>query len=313
MTLTLLHPNRQRTKLGFTAVVLAMFLMVYSTVAVETNSPPPQLQELLHQAEDLARQSYLPGYRSGKEGFTAYRQLLTKLALEDGAVKNMGEEKQTLFQMLKPAGSHPELFDELLDYYGHSRAPLEAHVRMPPALRQQHLTETCRPAWEALLLAPVNGEIGFMQIRHTITNALAIIGIPKSIPVLEKAFAYTCGKEAREVDDDSYSLKRQVSILQSLSQFATAEALHAMFRCLAKAETATIGPLPQYSGYDIRDWVFRYLTGQEGRKNVEQWSRVMETFPKDNLPVKQREVLDQAISFKTSVSDSPLGKRCKRK
>ena len=86
-----------------------------------------------------------------------------------------------------------------------------------------------------------------------------------------------------------------------------------MFRCLAKAETATIGPLPQYSGYDIRDWVFRYLTGQEGRKNVEQWSRVMETFPKDNLPVKQREVLDQAISFKTSVSDSPLGKRCKRK
>ena len=306
MTLTLLHPNRQRTKLGFTAVVLAMFLMVYSTVAVETNSPPPQLQELLHQAEDLARQSFLPqGYRRSNESFTAYRQLLTKLAVEDSAVKNMGAEEQALFQMLKPAGSHPELIDELLDYYGHSRAPQGAHVRMPPDLQQQHLTETYRSAWEALLLAPESREIGFMEIQSTITDALAKIGSEKSIPVLEKAFAYTCGKEAREVVVGDRSVKRQVKIIQSLYKFATAEALHAMFRCLAKAETATIGPLPKEGGYDIRGWIFHCLTYQGERKNSEKWRRVLESFPKETLPAKQRELIDQVIAFKPSDSVSP--------
>ena len=314
MTLTLLHLNRQRTKLGFTAVVLAMFLMVHSTVAVETNSPPPQLQELLHQAEDLARQSFLPqGYRRSNESFTAYRQLITKLAVEDGAVKNMGAEEQTLFQMLKPAGSHTELFDELLDYYGHwqGRPGSSPQVKRPPRLKEKHLTETYRTAWEGLLLAPENGEIGFMQIHHTITNALAKIGSPKSIPVLEKAFAYTCGKEAREVVEGDRSVLRQVKILQSLNQFATAEALHAMFRCLAKAETAAIGPLPKESGYDIREWIFHCLTYQGDRKNSEKWRRVLETFPKDNLPVKQRELLNQVIAFKPSVSVPPSENRDK--
>ena len=314
MTLTIFHLNRRRTKLGFTAVVVAMFLMVYSTVAAETNSPPPPPQELLHQAEDLARKSFIPqAYLNAQERFTAYRQLITKLAVEDGAVKNMGAEEQALFQMLKPTGSNPELLDELLDYYGHwqGRGPIRPRVLLPAGLKQKHLTEIYRPAWEALLLAPESREIRFMQIHSTITDALAKIGSDKSIPVLEKAFAYTCGKEARDVVEGDRSVLRQVIILQSLNQFATAEALHAMFRCLAKAETATIGPLPKESGYDIREWIFHCLTYQGERKNSEKWRRVLETFPKDNLPVKQRELLNQVIAFKPSVSVPPSENRDK--
>lgn len=297
------HFRRRWAGLGLAAVLLAApFGVANRAAAAEPNmaAPDPSPRGTLRQALSLSQQSFLRETRTNRaERFAIFRQLLNSLAASGGEVRDVTTEEQTLLQVLQSAGTRAELLDELLAHYGRWQGPegIRPRVLSPPLLDPRHLAEAYRPAWEALLLAPPNDEIEFMQGRFTITKALAEIGNSQSVPVLELAFASTCVPGVQAIEGRA-ALERQYRILESFNQFATAESLHAMLRCLARAESTATEPSPKFAGYDLRQWIVRFLTDQGNYNTGEKWRTVLETFPKNTLPAKQRELLDEATAFK---------------
>jgi hypothetical protein len=296
--------RRRWAGLGLAAVLLAApFGVANRSAAAEQNAPAPDTSPrgMLRQALSLSQQPFSRELgMSRTERFATFRQLLTSLAASGGEVRDATAEEQTLLEVLQSAGTRPELLDELLAHYGHSQGPegsVRPRVLRPLQLDPRHLAEAYRPAWEALLLAPPNEEIEFMQRRFTITKALAKIGNLRSVPVLELAFASTCAPPAF-AGENRAALERQFRVLECLNRFATAESLHAMLRCLARAESTTTEPPPKVAGYDLRQWIVRFLTDQDNYNTGEKWRKVLETYPKNTLPAKQRELLDEAAAFK---------------
>jgi hypothetical protein len=268
------------------------------TLAAEPDaSAGSAAREWLRQARTLSEQSFVREPKTNRQArFAIYRQLLPKLAAANAALQEATPSERIMLKVFRSAGTRPELLDELLAYYGHWRGPDGPRPRalMPAELAPQHLSEAYRPAWEALLLAPPNDEIRFMQQRSTVTEALAKIGNAQSIPVLELAFASTCAPEVF-AGEGSAALHRQFGVLQSLNQFATAESLQAMLRCLALAEPAMpTTELPKVSGHDLREWLVRFLTDQDHYNTREKWRQVLTTFPTNDLPVRHRELLQRA-------------------
>jgi hypothetical protein len=252
---------------------------------------------LLQQTHALCQQSFRKLSNSNQqENFSSFRKLLPALAAAEGEVRGSTPEEKTLLRVAREAGARPALFDELLEQYGHWHGTdiIRPHVLRPPDLQPAHTTETHRAAWEALLIAPPSHEIVFMQQRFTITRALSQIGNPESLPVLELAFILTCEGGVSLVDG-SAAVERQFRIMESLNRFTTRESLQAMLRCLGRAEAATSGQLPKYSGYDLREWVVRFLTNQDNYETGEKWRQVLKSFPSDKLPANQRDLLERAI------------------
>lgn len=250
---------------------------------------------LLQQARALCQQSFRNLTISNRqENFASFRRLLPALAAADAEVRGSTPEDKTLLRVAREAGSHPTLIDELLEFYGKpAKEFTDTRVQLPPRPQAAHLTEAYRPAWEALLLAPPSHEIVFMQQGFTITAALFWIGNPESLPVLELAFAATCEEGVNAVEG-SGAVGSQFRIMECLNRFATRGSLQAMFRCLSRAETASDGHLPEYSGHNLREWVVRFLTDQDNYKTGEKWRQVLKSFPKDDLPASQRELLERA-------------------
>jgi hypothetical protein len=87
---------------------------------------------------------------------------------------------------------HPETQQELLDVYGVYHGHPQMHVQVPDELRPRHLTESYRLAWETLLLSPWSEQVAFMRSWSRVTQALASIGNPRSILVLEYSSHQTC-------------------------------------------------------------------------------------------------------------------------
>ncbi len=253
---------------------------------------------LLQQASALCQQSFRNLSNSNRqENFASFRRLLPALAATEEKVRASTPEEKTLLKVARAAGAHPALLDELVEYYGHWHGTRveQPQVLRPAPLQATHLTEKYRPAWEALLLAPPSVAIEFMSLRAIITEAISRIGNEQSIPVLELAFFFTC--EAGVVATErSGAATRRLQILVCLNQTTTRESLEVMFRCLARAEAASAGQLPKDAyGRDLRDWIVRFLTDQDNYRTKERWSQVLKTFPKDNLPANQRELLERAV------------------
>jgi hypothetical protein len=229
--------------------------------------------------------------------FAAYRSFLPLLASTATVTSSDTTEAALFHRVLADAGKRPDLMDELIERYGRwqGEGVVQPQVTRPPELLAAHLTETYRTAWEALLLAPPSDEIEFMQRRFAITQALSKIGNPASIPVLELAFRSTI-QEGVRAGEGSGALERQFRILESLNQFTSKEALQAMLRCVGRAEAKAEGRLPKYSGYDLREWVGRFLTDKDNYKTKEKWREVLRDFPKANFPVKDRELLEKVVS-----------------
>jgi hypothetical protein len=227
--------------------------------------------------------------------FAAFRRLLPALAAADADLHGATPDETVLLRVARQAGKQPERLDELIRFYGRP-GPYSARTRIqsPPRLERQHLTEDYRPAWEALLLASPSGAIDFMQGRFSITDALSKIGNPESLSVLGLAFSATC-EAGVDATENSAAVQRQLRIMQALNRFATAESLQTTLRCLDRAEAASGGKMPKYSGDDLRGWVVRFLKDQDNYYGPrEKWRAVLSSFPKDGLPASQRELLERA-------------------
>src|SRR6267142_5206843 len=88
-----------------------------------------------------------------------FRRALTNLASADLNLGQMTPEQATLFDVARSVGTNSRQMDELLALYGDPANATPKHVLVPPQLRSAHISETYRPAWEALLLAPETDEL----------------------------------------------------------------------------------------------------------------------------------------------------------
>lgn len=248
---------------------------------------------VLTEIEAVRRQSFLPGSaEEARARFDQYRGLLRAAGAGDPA----DPAGQALVRVAREAAREPARLDELVAAYGRWQGDAAARPRVtrPPALETRHQTEAYRPAWEALLLAPPTPEIEFMQRRFTITRALAAIRNPESLPVLELAFAATCAAGVEAVEG-SAALDRQFRILETLNQYASRDALQAMFRCLALADgVRPAGPAPAFSGHTLRNWVGRFLTDRDNYGKAAEWREVLRDFPPGNLPAADQALIQQA-------------------
>ena len=268
-----------------------------ATLLMETNLPAaePSAPEILRQVRLFSKQPFLAtAHTNLEERFSAFRSLLATVAAADAGLTGATPDEATFLRVARQAGERLTNFDELVEYYGRPSPQSEkARVQTPPWLEAKHLTEDYRPAWEALLLAPPSGSVRFMQSRFTITAALAEIGSPESLPVLELAFAATC-QEGKIAAEGSAEGQRQFRIMQALNTYTTAEALQVMLRCLARAEAASGGKLPKLYGHDLRERVVRFLKNEDKYKDGEKWREILKSFPKNGLNANQRELLNRA-------------------
>lgn len=287
--------NQDQEPTFFARATHLVAVVLISLATLNLYAADSESSNVLQQARALSQKSFRTKQQTEVEdNFATFRRLLPALASTN--TSNDGTPEDITFRRVtKAAGTHPELLDELLATYGrwYGSGGIQPRITSPRDLEVTHLTEAYRPAWETLLLAPPSAEIQFMQRRFTITQALSGIRNPESLPVLELAFASTCEDGVVTVEG-SAAVERQFRIMECLNRFATKESLQAMLRCLARAETATSGQLAEYSGHDLREWTERFLTDQDNYKTRDKWRQVLSTFPKDNLPLKQRELLDRA-------------------
>lgn len=189
--------SSKRERYGLTHTHVAMLLAVTLTGIAQSNicAADAGSSNLLYRARVLSEQSYRTKSSEGlEENFAEFSRLLPALSAADAASSGGTPEEAVFRRVVKEAGARPELLNELLAVYGrwHGEGVEQPRITLPPRLDAAHLTDSYRPAWEALLLAPPSKEIEFMQRRFTITRALSEIGNPASIPVLELAFASTC-------------------------------------------------------------------------------------------------------------------------
>jgi hypothetical protein len=189
----------------------------------------------------------------------------------------------------------PNLINELITEYGYWKGDkrFQPVVLRPRALKDKHVTEKYRLAWETLLLAPTTHEIRFMERR--IFEALESIGSLESVPVIVESFRLTT---LEDIPQGRKIVDRQTEIIMVLALWPEERTLTGLFTCLELVDKRNEGQIPTktHNGYTLRQKVFRYLADPDNRGITEsekrrlvrarKWKEVVNRYSK---PVKSKE------------------------
>ena len=145
--------------------------------------------------------------------------------------------------------------------------------------------ESYRLPWEFYLLTPPPEDASALYDFRA-AEAIGLIHNNASIVTLLFAFRITTlkGVNPKRVED------RQTQILNALDNFANEAALRAMLECLTLSQQQPGGP-----AWDVRDYIYRLLSDQEGFGNGDGWRKVISAIPKSGLPSDQQRLL-QSVS-----------------
>lgn len=184
-----------------------------------------------------------------------------------------------------------ERYNNLHRYYFvvKQEGPIRPRVLHAPQLAPEHTTEPYRLAWEYLLLSPDSSKGVFLS-HYRALQALAAIKSTDSFITLKYAFELAC-----DPNDPHRLQARPAHILSILSLFISNEALQAMLDCVEIYKLKVLRNHEVKS--PIEDHVFRLLTGQENRGNVEQWRKVLGDFPTETLTQDQKRLIQRSLMW----------------
>lgn len=203
------------------------------------------------------------------------------------------------------------LSEELNKYYAQLRIPPEktgeperrqplTHVDTTPQLRNEHVTQRYRLSWEAyVLMAKVRFEPVFF--RDTVCDALARIGDPKSVIVLEYRLGKLCSDPKAETMPLIFALARLPSQQSLKALLASAE----LWDSLAPTRHATGNPPPLPGGLqpipeperdeNIRKNVLQSFASLPNQypEIVVQWLPLLKEFPHEKLKPETVQLLQE--------------------
>jgi len=180
----------------------------------------------------------------------------------------------------------PTVYLEIEKTYLRDVHSVKSRFPRSPEVSKTHATEQYRLPWEFFLLTPEPEAVSPLYDFRALA-AIGQIRNDASIVTLRFAYRITTLKGA---GPKSKVEERQTLILNALNMFANALALRAILDSLSLTLQQPGGP-----GWDVREYVFRLLTDQEGYDNGEQWKKVIPAFPRSELPSAERELMDSAL------------------
>jgi hypothetical protein len=182
-----------------------------------------------------------------------------------------------------------EAYREIERVYVKGVHSIKSEFPRSPELKDVHVTENYRLPWEFYLLTPPSEDASPLYDFRA-AEAIGLIRDNASIVTLLFAFRITTlkGVNPKRVED------RQTQILNALNNFTNEPALRAMLECLTLSLQQPGGP-----AWDVRDYIYRLLTDQEGFGNGDVWRRVITAFPRDGLPLDQQKLLQGVLSAGT--------------
>ncbi|HXG13258.1 MAG TPA: hypothetical protein VNK04_26100 [Gemmataceae bacterium] len=188
---------------------------------------------------------------------------------------------------------HPERYRELKAYDGR-----DPNLRDLPPLKKKHLTEAYRLAWEYCLLDPGTDDREYWKggpPDPPAVEALGKIRNDASIPTLVYYFRHVC----RDDDKNDKFIFRQSWPLRVLTFYypPSEKSLVALLECTSwkKRQWAKLGT-SYYREEPPEELIYSLVSGNgySGYSSAD-WLKIMAAFPRERLPVEQRQWLEEAL------------------
>jgi hypothetical protein len=261
--------------------------------------------------------SNLPIEREGDQSLARFNELLVKLAelAKDDVVGALETHKGrriecNLVAIALDRQRHPEMYDELLAYYG---VPTGRPTVAPERRSLNHTEDRHRLFWEYCTLAPADERMRFIQEGSLPILALSVIQDDRSLPVLGFDFRLQQIKTLLE-PGRAAAMHRMETALGTMIAFESTLALEWSLQCVALTESCH-----PYSTFDFRDSQFQHLANSIGKKELtsfrdlatallakpviklphrteEGWRQILETYPVDQLSASDKSLVKEALS-----------------
>jgi hypothetical protein len=272
-------------------------------------SIPPEVRTALDRVFTLIYET--PGKNA--DAFSNAMQLLANQIDDRLAEKMKANEGTTITAKLATIAldrqKRPEVYEEIKETYITPHLNPRLHALLSPPLRSSiHAIEKYRMAWEYYLLSPLPDEAVELADLRPI-DALGHIASDASIVAILARY-HMVGRQFGPDSKDSrdYIQRTYRRLTSSLQQIGSEKALHAMLEMLSFSKEAMRTSPGDWTTWDYKSggsttWdpeqdLLRTLTYSGNLAKREKWRKVIEAFPRDNLPPDQRALLEKVLEKK---------------
>jgi hypothetical protein len=205
---------------------------------------------------------------------------------------------------------HPEMYDELLAYYG---VPYTRETVAPSHRMVSHEEARHRLFWEYCMLAPADERIRAIREEIHPISAVSVIQENESLPVLGFVFRL---QQIRTLlkPGEVRAMHEMEEVLGAMAACESALALEWLLQCVALTEACH-----PYSTFDFRYSQFQHLASSIGKKQLasfrdsatallakpviefphrteDGWRQILEAYPVDQLSAADKSLVKQALS-----------------
>jgi len=285
--------NSHGHSLNSVVLRLAVALLCAQTVSAATIKG----SEIVESIKGFARDSLtLPLSKTKLQtNFDLYMGLVSNLASAQIINDLTNAPEAAVLNVIRAGFSQGSHVQDLLEIYGH---PVAGLWRAPfsPFPKTQHLTESYRPAWELLLLAPMNEELRLMNAGNTVETALSLIGNTNSVDALEASFYLSCQKEVDQ-SDTGLAVRKQFVVISKLKAWPSENTFNVVLRSMRlkdELERDLQRAPARFQGMDLQGMVVHALTDTSERR--ERWKRILGSYDEKGLQVKERDIISRVLN-----------------
>jgi len=193
-------------------------------------------------------------------------------------------------RMARKHAKHGDRFADVVGRYWHGVGvpPNPSVAPRAPQLLEKHVNENYRLAWEYMVVAPRPTP----QIYHGLPiayEALTQIRNDKSIVVFVYAFSRLCRED---IPQNENVAEHQMMIMSPLFEYHNEKSLEAILKCLSLSDAVGGPEADEDFLYEQVFEAFDLYTSRHSEAK-KAWYAVIRKYPKEELPERQRQLLER--------------------